>query len=338
MKILTKDIDNFLNKIPEETKSILIYGPDEGQVKQRAEKICASRDLVARYKYEEIKSNPYQLIDSLGAINLFKKNLDKERIAIVEFSGSSIAEPLLSIVKKGDFKGKLLFLCNELGTDSLLRRTFENNSNTASLACYADDMKTLANFVDQVLSIKKVSIEPAAKMLLVNAMNLGNRDFVSNEIEKIILFLGNKNNIKLSDIENYFDSLGAVSFERLCYDLSLRKIQNIQEQIEKLQQEGHNLVSIIRMVAYHFNRLYQARVIFEETKNITKSIETLIPQVFFKNLNDFTASVKLWNSLQLREFIFKLNQLELSAKKHPNTINLIVNYTFSTLLNKIIKH
>jgi len=313
-KIATKDIEQFIVNIPKNITAILLYGPDSGLVKLRAETITSSRNLASRFRYEEVKSNPATLLDSLRSIKLFGEDNTKEKIAIVECSGATLVEPLLSIIKKEEYKGLLLFCANELGADSSLRKTFEAGAHTAAVACYVDDALSVARIIQQIFKSRKITCEAGVIQQLANSITLGDRLLIMNEIEKILLFL-NKQHIALADLKGHLIWQTEVSFDNLCYQASLRQVNNIEGLLAKLQSEGHNLVSIIRMLIRHFSRLYQVRNLIDQGKPEQQAMSSLSPPVFFKQVEEFSKCLKLWTSPQLLQMLEQLNDLEFAAKQ-----------------------
>lgn len=311
VKIAAKDCDQFIAKIPQDIKAILLYGPDHGLSKIRADIIAKSYNLSDKFKYEQANSNV--LLDNLRAIKLFGENTQK--FSIIECSGATLGEPLLTIIKAGEYPGLLVFIAGELGTDSSLRKNFEKLSHTASVASYVDDKIGVAKIISQIFKEHKVTCETGLVQLLSASMTLGDRALIINEIEKILLFLSGKQHILISDLEQYLQSQGEVGFDVLCYQASLKQKDKIEQQLTALQLEGHNLVSIIRMLIRHFTRLYQVKSLIEQGNNQQQAIDSLSPPVFFKQSNDFTASLKLWDGTKLLNALENLNQLELNAKQ-----------------------
>ena len=319
MKIIPKDIDLFIKNIPEAINAILLYGVDSGLVNIRANSIINSYIMVGKFKYEQLKNNASSLLDCLHSIKLFDEDLSKKKLAIIECSGISIAEPILSIITNVKYKGLILFYAGELGTDSSLRKVFEKLPHLAAIPCYLDDQKSLVTIIQQVLKDYKITYESGVLQLLSNSLPCGNRVLIINELEKIVLFLGDKKNILVSDLENYLHKQGEISFDKLCYQLSLREVDEIEELLLKLLNQGHNLVQIIRMVIYHFNRLHQVKCLIEQGKSEQQSIASLYPPIFFKQVENFNKSLTLWKKEQLIKTLMDLTAIELSTKQNSTT-------------------
>lgn len=331
MKIAAKDIEKFIVNIPKNIKAVLLYGPDVGLVKTRTELIIKSRSISDKFRYEQIKNNPSLFLDSLKSINLFGEDLYKEKIVVIECAGSSLTDPVLSVLKNSNYIGLLLFYAGELGPESTLRRTFETNPNLAAIACYVDDQASVSKILQQQFKQRKITCEFELIQLLTSYISVGDHALVLNEIEKIILFVGDKKHITMDDLKDFLEIQGEVSFDKLCYQISLKQINNIELLLDKLQNEGHNLVSIIRMLMRHFNRLFQVKLLLEQGNNEQTALDSLNPNVFFKHLNDFIRSFKLWSKEELIKFLEQLNDLELLAKQNPSLANLSLRKAFISL-------
>jgi DNA polymerase-3 subunit delta len=329
VKIAVKDVEQFLKNIPKNIRSILFYGPDSGLVKARVDNLEKAYNLASKFKYEQIKSNPSLFLDSLRSISLFGEDSSKEKIAIIECSGATIVEPVLSVIKEGNYKGLVVFYAGELGPDSSLRRCFENNPNIAAIACYVEDQVGVARIIQQQLKAEQMTCENGFVQFLSNYIAIGNHALVMNEIEKIFLFLSDKKHVVIDDLKGFLQAQGEVTFDKLCYQASLR--QECDQLLDKLQSEGHNLVSISRMLMRHFNRLYQVKLLIEQGKTEQAALDSLQPSVFFKQVNDFSKSLKLWTKKQLIEFLAQLNEIELLAKQNPSLANLMIRKYITNL-------
>ena len=135
--------------------------------------------------------------------------------------------------------------------------------------------------------------------------------------------MGEKKSISIDDFEIYLDAQGEVNFDKLCYQISLKQNKNIESLLIKLQNEGHNLISISRMVIRHFNRLYQVKSLINQGKSEKMALDSLVPNVFFKYQNDFSKSVNMWDENQLMCFLKKINEVELFSKQDPVVASLV---------------
>lgn len=318
MKIATKDIDSFLNNIPAPIKSLLIYGPDYGQVTIRKNELKASREIVAEFSYEQIKDNPNIILDKFNSIDLFKPISKKQKLIFIDCQNSSINSAITKLISGNEFQDLVVFFAHELSSDSSLRKFFESNQYTASIACYQDTPIMVTKIAREYLKEKNININHDLISLLVNYLPQGDRLMLLSELEKLSLYLATNAKITADTITNYFKKTKEVTTERLCYLASLRQNNNFDILVEDLIDEGHNLISIIRALIWHFFRLYQTRLLIEQGKSEQQALDLLSPPVFFKQVNDFKNSLNLWTSKNLGLLLKELNFLELSSKKSPN--------------------
>ena len=324
MKIPAKDIEQFIAKIPKAIKAILLYGPDNGLVRFRANFFKKNRSLAGELTYEQIKNNPSVILDSLNSISLFGEDLSLEKNLLIEFTGTSLADPCLSIIKSGEYNGLIICCAGELGPDSSLRKFFESSPLAAAIPCYKDDSVGIAKIIQKIFKEQQLTYEASLIPMLLNYIAVGDRSLILHEIEKIILFMGNKKHISIEDIEGYLDRQGEVTFEKLCYQISLRKAKDLEFYLNRLLSEGHNLVAITRMIMYHFHRLYQVKLLIEQGKSETAALESLSPPIFFKQIGEFTQSLNLWTKSQISEMLKQLVDLEFAAKQTSMPATLIL--------------
>lgn len=323
MKIAVKDTDNFISNIPSTIKSILLYGPDSGITSIRANSIAKSHDIIAKYNFEQIKNNPFVLLDKFNSIGLFNNNSSKKKIIIIECSNTSINESYSNFLESTDFNGLIIFCAKDLGVDSSLRRYFEKNTSLAAIPSYHDDASSISKIIQQSFRNNKISYTSEVIPVLMNYITIGDRLLIINEIEKICLYFYEKKQISIDDLHQYLEQQSDVTFDKLCYKISLKQKNDIESYLLKLQNEGHNAVALIRMISRHFFRIYQAKhLIIQQNKTEQQAMESLSPPVFFKQVNDFSRSLKLWNIQDLQNFLEKLTYAELEVKKNSTTASL----------------
>ncbi len=333
MKINVKDVEQFIVNVPKNIRAILFYGPDVGLIKTRVGVIEQAYNVANRFKYDQVKSHPSIIFDNLRSISLFGEDIAKEKLVTVEFNSGSILESLAKLITEGSYKGLLLFYAGDLGPDSSLRKYFEKGINTASIPCYVEDRASVVRIIEKQFKLKQITHENNLPLLLVNYIPLGNHELILRELEKIFLFLEGRKHVLLEHLEDYLELQGEVTFDRLCYQVSLKQPKDVELLLFKLQNEGHNIVSITRMIMRHFNRLYQVKLLINQGKSEKMALDSLVPSVFFKQENDFCQSLKLWSEQQLMNFLKQLNELELMAKQNAVLSSLMIKKLFISFMH-----
>ena len=150
-----RDIDAFLKRRDEKIAAVLIYGPDAGLVRERADKLAATvvSDFKDPFNYIEfadadLKGEPGRLADEAQALS-FAGGARVIRVKGAGDATAKAAEPLLAGLDKGHLKSNALIVieAGDLAKTSALRKAFEKAKTAAALPCYADgpaDVRALA--------------------------------------------------------------------------------------------------------------------------------------------------------------------------------------------------
>ena len=66
---------------------------------------------------------------------------------------------------------------------------------------------------------------------------------------------------------------------------------------------------------------------YENNKNISLTISSARPPIFWKDIEITKKQIQNWNSEKLKLLIYKVNEIELNAKKNiNNSVNLISDF------------
>ena len=74
---------------------------------------------------------------------------------------------------------------------------------------------------------------------------------------------------------------------------------------------------------------------FEKNKNIDITIKSSKPPIFWKDKEIVKQQIYKWKSKDLKELIYKINEIELYIKKNiNNSINLVIDFILNNCSNK----
>ena len=192
MKIAPRQAAKFVQDPPADTRAILLYGPDQGMVREWGDALvigCVGDRhdpfRVVDFNADELKTDPTRILDEAAAFSmtggrraLCVKNAGDEVTAMCEDALAAATTAALIIIQAGDLRPR-----------SRLRRLFEANAHAAAIACYADDDASVAHLIREMLSADKIEIEPDALAFL--AARLGSdRQLVRAETAKLALYSG----------------------------------------------------------------------------------------------------------------------------------------------------
>src|SRR5271166_6240848 len=165
MKIQPRAFNRFAERIEAAVRAVLVYGPDGGLVRERAQALLRAvvpdgHDpfRIAELTMAAIADAPGRLFEEVAAIAFTGGRRVVRIVGATDRLSGSIAEMLTDAT--GD--ALVLIEAGELGPRSSLRQLCEESAAAAAVACYADDEDALEALIEQVVRGAKLAIEPAA--------------------------------------------------------------------------------------------------------------------------------------------------------------------------------
>ena len=220
MKIPAGKADFFVKAPPPELRVALIYGPDEGLVRERAATLGATvvadltdPFLVCNLTGGDISSDPARLADEVAAIAL----TGGRRLVRVRDAMDGISKAVQTILDGAPGDALTILQAGQLGPRSaLLRKLAESSDDAAAIPCYADDAGNLERVIRETLSANDVRIKSEAARWLV--VHLGSDRAISRgEMEKLALFAGPGAEIDLDMAMASVGDSAADSMDELIY-------------------------------------------------------------------------------------------------------------------------
>lgn len=325
MKIPTNDIVAFLKKPPSSIRGVLIYGPDSGLVSEHLRELSLSivEDIhdpfrVAELPYDRIKEDAALLADELAALSM----MGGRRLIRVRDAAVSLPASLEKILLDPIGDSLLIITSGELPPASSLRRLFESAKHLAALPCYKDEAAGIRTVINNRLRQHGFSCDGETLPLLAELL-AGDRMVILQEIDKLMLYMGNTNYIKASDVLACMGEPLEVSLDSMCSDIASGKTAAVQAQIERLYKENTSPITIIRAVSRYFMRLYQVKSMIAAGTPAPQAIQGLKPPLFFKHVPLFSQQVHKWPMEKLIYAIGVLAHLEAQCKKTGQPASLL---------------
>lgn len=322
MKIQTRDIERFVQSPDPACRAFLVYGPDEGLVRERAA-------ILGKQVVEDL-SDPFNVIDLPGALIEDDPARLADELAAMSMMGGrrlirirdgaekavTMIEDALKTVHATDKSADnvLVIEAGDLKPSSKLRSLFEKMKDGAAIPCYADDAGNLSRILAQDFSVQGLKIDRDALMSL-SAKLVGDRALARSMVEKIITYKGiGDGTVTLDDVlactEDssllYIDDLTRAAFSGDSVTAGIM--------LQRLFQEGINPVGILRGLQNHCKKLLFVKALVEDGDNQTSAMKKLRPPLFFKAEKDFIAHLNLWTAARLKTLLEQLTDTEAECK------------------------
>jgi DNA polymerase-3 subunit delta len=320
MKLQTRQIDGFLKSPDKSARAILVYGPDQGLVKERAKIISLTivTDLndpfnAAHLTGELIEADPSRFFDEVNALSL----MGGARLIRVTDVDNKFAVHLKDWLKSNPSDGAVVVIeAGGLGPRDALRKHCEEAPNAVALPCYIPDERDMANFIRDQIRERGKSIDNDAIAWLSRALK-GDRDIVRMEIEKCCLYVGlNQNMITLADVQASCGENGDQGLDDLIDATFSRDPLRALGTFRRIMDEGTDIIVVERSLQNHIRRLHQVKIDIEENgQSIELAMKKLQPPVFFKQEEKFRSQINKFSSPYLRRLLARLSEIEAETKR-----------------------
>src|SRR6201995_2400983 len=197
-----KDIDSFLARPDPGRPIILLYGPDAGLVRERADALLKSAvDNVddpfsmVRLDGDELSAEPSRLVDEAMTVPLF----GGRRAIRVRAGSRSFASGIDTLADTPLKDCRIVIEAGDLRAESPLRKACERAKTAVAIACYPDGERDLAKLIDDELRLANLRIAPDARAVLMTLLG-GDRQASRNELRKLTLYAHGGNEVTLDDV------------------------------------------------------------------------------------------------------------------------------------------
>lgn len=320
MKLTGKKLSDFLNQPKVNLASVLLYGPDQGLVRERGKALAAKciSNLedpfsVSEFSGPQLKSDTTPLVDAAFSLSL----AGGDCVIWLRDAPDFLAEHLSYIFDQSATSWPIIVEAGELNPRSALRKLYESGGNLGAIACYPEEGRVLEGFIKNYMAEEKLTIDPAAIAYLCASL-AGDRQIVRRELEKLALYSTakeqNAERVTEDDAIACVGDTSETSLDNLVYSVGDGNQQAIDKTLTKAFSEGINPVAAIRAIQRHFQRLHFVRGQMQNGGGVDQALTRLRPPVFFKRKEDFNRQVRNWSPDNLNRALMLATENEIDSK------------------------
>ena len=300
----------------------LIYGNNEGIKEDIIEKYYLKNfeGTILRYEEQEILSKKDEFISSLLTKSLF----NEKKVVIVSRSTDKIVNIIEDILIRSNIETKIIVKSPALEKKSKLRNLFEKGDKIICTPVYNDDSKSLNLIIENFLKNHKLRLSQEVKNILIERSQ-GDRINLKNELSKLSNLLVTRNNINVKDVlklSNLSENYSVFELSDNYLAKNSKKVSNI---LNENNYSSEDCILIIRTILNKTKRLLKIRTMLDNNSNIDQVISSFKPPIFWKEKDIVKKQAQSWSTTEVKEIIFKINDLETSVKKNTANSMLFVS-------------
>ena len=310
MKWKENDFAKGLNSV----KAVLLYGPDAGLADELCDKAIENlgieKDNIFTVDSDELSSKFDLLCTEACTPSMF----GGRKMVIISNAHNSDTNDITTLIQMNSLDTMIIVTAGDLRAGDSLRKLFETAADLAALACYTDDARTLENLIRNELfniaGIKQISPDAMSYML----MHLGSdRGITRGFLHKISLYVDDKKNIDLEDVEKCLPDTGAANIDDFLYSLTAGHVQPTILALDRLLYDDFEPNMIVRMLGRHFKTL------------LTAVVDGQFPRTLFWKVSDkFNLATKIWTADAISGVLIRLNELEAQMRTKGMPVETLV--------------
>jgi DNA polymerase III subunit delta len=316
MIVKSSDADRTAKNPPKGVIAALIYGPDAGLARERAETLLKTvvDDLTDPFRVSDLDdatlaADPARLSDEAAAISM----LGGRRVVRVRGAGNGLAKIFETFLDDPKGDALLVVEAGDLAKGAALRKVFEEADNAAAIPCYPDTSRDLPDVVRDGLRAEGLSISGDALADAVSRLG-SDRGVTRRELEKLALYCRGQKTVLLDDVRAAMGDEAEARVEEVCDAAGLGDIKKLDRALERLWASDISPIAVVRQAMGHFQRLLLVVTDVARGDNVEFATKKLRPPVHFSRTNAFKIQVQKWTEPRLGDALDLLLEAESMCK------------------------
>jgi DNA polymerase III subunit delta len=314
-----RDIDAFLARPDPGRPIILLYGPDAGLVRERADALLASAvddpdDPFSLVKLDgdELSAEPSRLVDEAMTVPLF----GGRRAIRVRAGSRNFAGGIDTLAEMAVKDCRIVIEAGDLRPESPLRKACERAKTAVAIGCYPDTERDLAKLIDDELRIANLRIAPDARASLMALLG-GDRRASRNELRKLTLFALGEGEVTLDHVMAVVADASELKLDPIVDGAFAGKPELVESEFAKAMVAGTYPGVIISSAQRQAAWLHKSALAVAEGTPVATLLESGYPRLHFSRKPMVETALRNFSAGRLVAIIDQLATAALDARKQP---------------------
>jgi DNA polymerase-3 subunit delta len=314
-----RDVEGTLRRLDASALLVLIYGPDDGLVAERARRVAeasvadpADPFQLVRLDGDAVAADPGRLADEAGTIGLF----GAKRAIWVRPTGRNIAPALQAVLDLAPPDLRVVVEAGDLSKTSPVRTLCEKAPRALAIPCYADTAADLAGLVEQTLKGAGHAIDPDARTLLLASLG-SNRLASRGELDKLLLYAHGQREITVADVTAALSDVSAHAMDDIVDAAFCGRLGDADAALRRAFREGSHPSVILGALLRHALQLLPARGDVDGGRSADTVVEAW-RGLFFRRKAAVKVQLQAWREPLLREVVDLLQRAVLATRQAPD--------------------
>jgi DNA polymerase III subunit delta len=314
--IAAKDTETFVKTGFLRFPLILIYGPDEGLVSERAEAmakatVAGDTGNIVRFDGEEIANDPLRLADEANAISMF----GGMRAIRIRSGSKSLAEALDPLFASNPVDARIIIEAGDIKPTHYLRKLFDKLAIGAAVPCYGEDARDIGRLIDGLIAQAGFQIATDARQALVQCLG-ADRKRSRSEVAKLFLYCKGMQRIVLEDVEAIVTDAAPLSTDTVIDAAFSGSLDALETEARRLFADGLDPGVLMGFALRHCFLLQSIRAMQGDNRNASESMKR--NGVNWKRERAVADHVDRWTDLRLVRAVQIVGDAIFNIRKQAN--------------------
>jgi DNA polymerase III subunit delta len=301
----------------------LFYGPDQGLVGERCEKMATSSVAdpsdpfqLVRLDGGVIAADPLRLIDEANTMGLFGARRAIWVTAGPRFPAAAI-EPILGNPPPDT---TIVLEAADLAKNNPLRLAVERAKRALAVPCYNDGALSLETVVDAVLHEHGATITRDARTVLLARLGVDRR-VSRREIEKLATYAGPGQCIDVADVDAIVGDASARAVDDVADGVFAGNVLTVDEAFQRLYKAGEDAGVLLGFVTRHAQALLVARHEIDANGKSPTDAAAGMRGISFPRRKVIELALARWSAPQLAKAVIGLHSAIAQVRLNPALAN-----------------
>jgi DNA polymerase-3 subunit delta len=312
-----KDIDAFLARPDAGRPIILLYGPDAGLVRERADALLKSAVddpddpfSMVRLDGDELSAEPSRLVDEALTVPLF----GGRRAIRVRAGSRSFASGVDTLADMPLKDCRIVIEAGDLRPESPLRKACERAKTAVAIGCYPDGERDLAKLMDEELRAANLRIAADARAALMMLLG-GDRQASRNELKKLTLFAHGEGEVTLDHVMAVVADASEMKLDPIIDGAFAGKPELVESEFAKAMVAGTYPGIIIASAQRHAAWLHKSALAVAEGTLASQLLDSGFPRLHFSRKPLAEIALRNFSPTRLVAIIEQLAGAALDMRK-----------------------
>jgi len=328
-----RDIDAYLARPDSARPIVLLYGPDTGLVRERADALMASAVddpndpfSLVRLDGDELAAEPSRLVDEAMTVPLF----GGRRAIRVRAGSRSFASGVDTLAQSNVKDCRIVIEAGDLRPESPLRKACERAKNAVAIACYPDGERDLARLIDDELRLSNLRIASDARATLTSLLG-GDRQASRNELRKLTLYAHGRGEVTLDDVMAVVADASELKIDPIVDGAFAGKADLVETEFAKAMVAGTYPGVIISAAQRQAAWLHKSALAAAEGTPVATLLDSGFPRLHFSRKANVEIALKQLSATRLLATIDQLATAALEMRKQAPLAAVIAQRTLMSI-------